>query len=191
VFINDTSTDSREERLVRRLLGRRPKISFRIIRRCPDGCPQVLETPPLLRENDRWLPFPTIYWLTCPRLKLELSRLEQAGYVKLFGNKAKDQEAVWQAYQAGQEAIGVHRVESARTLLGKEPEPELVNILAHTTIAGSHHLAGVKCLHAHVAHTLAGGVNPIGGWALEMAGACRPDVSCLSFLKPAQKEEQP
>jgi hypothetical protein len=37
---------------------------------------------------------------------------------------------------------------------------------------------GVKCLHAHVAHALAGGDDPVGRWALEHLddGSSRPEA---------------
>ena len=189
--LRETRTDSRDESLVRQLLGRRPKISYHIICRCPDGCPQVLETPPLVWENNRWVPFPTIYWLTCPRLKLEISRLEQAGWIKSLAERVKNQTAAWQEYQDAQEAVALRRVQAAKTLLGQDPEPGVIDILTRTTIAGSHHIAGIKCLHAHVAHFLASGDNPIGRWALDAAGACRPELPCLSLLKTELQEETP
>jgi len=41
--------------------------------------------------------------------------------------------------------------------------------------------AGVKCLHAHYAHLLAGGDDPVGRWIAEqLASADRPEPECAT-----------
>jgi len=46
---------------------------------CPYGFPMVIETEPFLEDGT---PFPTLFWLTCPYLKEEISRME-SGPVKV------------------------------------------------------------------------------------------------------------
>jgi len=46
---------------------------------CPYGFPMVIETEPFLVDGT---PFPTLFWLTCPYLKEEISRME-SGPVKV------------------------------------------------------------------------------------------------------------
>ena len=56
-------------------LGRQPRGVIAIAYRCPDGVPGVVTTSPRLPDGT---PFPTLYYLTDPRLTAEASRLEVA-----------------------------------------------------------------------------------------------------------------
>ena len=56
-------------------LGRQPRGVIGISYRCPDGVPGVVTTSPQLPDGT---PFPTLYYLTDPRLTAEASRLEVA-----------------------------------------------------------------------------------------------------------------
>lgn len=42
---------------------------------CPYGFPMAIETEPFLEDGT---PFPTLFWLTCPYLKEEISRIESS-----------------------------------------------------------------------------------------------------------------
>ena len=54
-------------------LGRTPRGVLAIAYRCPDGAPGVVKTAPKLPDGT---PFPTLYYLTDPRLTAEASRQE-------------------------------------------------------------------------------------------------------------------
>ncbi|MEP7023910.1 MAG: DUF501 domain-containing protein, partial [Actinomycetota bacterium] len=60
-------------------LGRAPRGVLGVAHRCPCGLPDVLETAPRLPDGT---PFPTLYYLTCPRAAAALSRLEAAGLMR-------------------------------------------------------------------------------------------------------------
>src|SRR6187549_884469 len=60
-------------------LGRRPRGTRAVAHRCPCGNPDVVETTPRLPDGT---PFPTLYYLTCPRAVAECSRLESALVMK-------------------------------------------------------------------------------------------------------------
>ncbi len=45
-------------------LGRTPRGTRAVAHRCPCGLPDVVETTPRLADGT---PFPTLYYLTCPR----------------------------------------------------------------------------------------------------------------------------
>ena len=62
-------------------LGRTPRGVLDISYRCPDGAPGVVKTAPKLDDGT---PFPTLYYLTDPRLTSEASRLEVAHVMKLM-----------------------------------------------------------------------------------------------------------
>lgn len=172
-----TGTD---EELVRRLLGRPPRLPYVVATRCPGGTPQVLQADPVFREDKRWKPFPTIYWLVCPRLKKAVARLEQEGGSKMFTQRLRDEPPFREEYLVGQRELIAFRLSEARRLIGGPLPPDLETVLKEANIAGSRDLFSVKCLHAHVAHALAGGRNPIGRAILERIGLCRPERPCLS-----------
>ncbi|HEX6664301.1 MAG TPA: DUF501 domain-containing protein [Gaiellaceae bacterium] len=121
--------------VVERQLGRPPRAFRRVAVRCPFGLPAVTEQN---AYDDTGSPFPTTYWLTCPRLVRAVSRLEAAGGVERWSKlAAADPElaASLENAQAEQRAI--------------RPELDL-------GIGGARPgAAGLKCLHAHVAFALA------------------------------------
>ncbi|CAM9822882.1 unnamed protein product, partial [Phaeothamnion confervicola] len=73
-------------------LGYLPKNLVEIAARSVDGkrAPTVLKLYPLAEPTRRTRnggglkPFPTMYWLCCPYLKLHVSRLEAQGLVPLW-----------------------------------------------------------------------------------------------------------
>ncbi len=121
--------------VVERQLGRPPRAFRRVAVRCPFGLPAVTEQN---AYDDTGSPFPTTYWLTCPRLVRAVSRLEAAGGVERWSRLAAvDPElaASLEKAQAEQRAI--------------RPDLDL-------GIGGARPgAAGLKCLHAHVAFALA------------------------------------
>ena len=62
---------------VRRQLGREPR-PFRVAARCPFGLPSVI-------ENERAQNMPTSFWVTCPSLVVDISRVESTGGVREAG----------------------------------------------------------------------------------------------------------
>lgn len=135
--------------VVTRLIGRKPMGSFGVVVRRDDGSPVVLENAPLLASGR---PMPTRYWLADRALNKAIGRLESIGGVK-------------QAEAAiGLEVIrALHDThEAARTALlpadHDGPRPS-------AGVGGTRE--GVKCLHAHYAHHLATGADPVGAWVHE------------------------
>src|SRR5260221_11244537 len=60
-------------------LGRAPRGLLAVAHRCPCGLPDVVETAPRLPDGT---PFPTLYYLTCPRAVAAVSRLEAGGAMR-------------------------------------------------------------------------------------------------------------
>ena len=52
-------------------LGRAPRGLLGVAHRCPCGLPDVVETAPRLPDGT---PFPTLYYLTCPRAAAAVGR---------------------------------------------------------------------------------------------------------------------
>ena len=140
-------------------LGRRPRGTHAVGHRCPCGLPDVAQTAPRLPDGS---PFPTLYYLTCPRAAAAVSKLEAAGMMREMTTRLAD-DALRQRYEAAHRDYLARREVAARTA-GVEPLP------SGTQSAGG--MPGrVKCLHALVAHELAaGGVNPFGREVLDAVG---------------------
>ena len=139
---------------VRRQLGREPRGVRAVAHRCSCGDPDVVETEPRLPDGT---PFPTLYYLTCPRAAGLIGTLEAGGTMREMQDRlATDPElaaaylAAHEAYLASREAIG-HVDESTGISAGGMP-------------------TRVKCLHVLVGHALAAGpgVNPFGDEALAL-----------------------
>lgn len=144
-------------RAVELQLGRTPRGVRAIAHRCPCGLPDVVRTAPRLEDGE---PFPTLYYLTCPRAASAIGRMENEGRMRRMQERLGSDPELQAAYTRAHEAYLAERAEQAR-LDGVEPLPE-----------GMQSTGGmptrVKCLHALVAHELAEpGVNPFGAEALE------------------------
>lgn len=141
-------------------LGRAPRGLRRVAHRCPCGLPDVVETAPRLPDGT---PFPTLYYLTCPRAVAAISRLEAAGLMRTQTDRLRGDPALRAAYGRAH-ADYLRRRDAAAQAAGVAPLP-----------AGTQSAGGmperVKCLHALAAHELAvPGANPLGAEALAAAG---------------------
>lgn len=147
-------------------LGRAPRAMRAVAHRCPCGLPDVVETAPRLPDGT---PFPTLYYLTCPRASADVSRLEASGVMREMADRLRSDPELASRYRSAHEAYLGRRAE-----LGRVPEIEGISSGGMPT--------RVKCLHALLGHALAAGrgVNPLGDevrdalppwWA---AGACVP-----------------
>jgi hypothetical protein len=72
-------------------LGRPPRGLRAVAHRCPCGLPDVVETAPRLPDGT---PFPTLYYLTCPRAVGAISGLEADGMMRdMTARLAADSQA--------------------------------------------------------------------------------------------------
>lgn len=140
------STDDHE--VVRAQIGREPHPGARVVSRCHLDLPVVIEVPPLLPDGT---PFPTLYWLTCPLVTTRIGRLESSGGVRRMEGKASADPG----FKRGLADANRQYAEERAALLPKHAE-----IAPSGGVGGAED--GVKCLHAHYAHTRAGGENPVG-----------------------------
>ncbi|WP_075299462.1 MULTISPECIES: DUF501 domain-containing protein [unclassified Pseudonocardia] len=142
---------------VARQLGRAPRGILAVAYRCPSGHPAVVQTAPRLPDGT---PFPTLYYLTCPRLSSRIGTLEAEGRMKEMQDRLAVDPDLADAYRRAHEQYLAER--DAIELLSTHPD---------VTAGGMPDR--VKCLHVHVAHALAvgSGVNPFGDEAIAELGA--------------------
>lgn len=133
---------------VEQLLGRPPRGPFDVLVRDADGDPIVIRNSPFLDDGT---PMPTRFYLVGADLVKAVSRLEAAGGVRLAETSipADVIADVHRRYAAERDAL---------------IDPEHTGPRPSGGVGGTR--VGVKCLHAHVAHELATGNDPVGRWAL-------------------------
>jgi len=131
---------------VTELLGRPPQGDFEVVVRSGSGNPVVLANAPLLHDGT---PMPTMFWLADPALRAVIGTLESEGGVGRAEAEVDPGElaALHRAHARERDAIVGASHEGPRPSGG---------------VGGTRQ--GVKCLHAHYAHWLAGAEDPVGEW---------------------------
>ncbi len=147
-------------------LGRQARGIRSIAHRCECGLPDVVETEPRLPDGT---PFPTLFYVTCPRLASAIGTLESEGMMRDMTARLADDPELAKRYTAAHESY-----------LARREAIEHVAEIDGVTAGGMPDR--VKCLHVLVGHSLAEGpgVNPFGDEALDALprwGAKGPCVS--------------
>jgi hypothetical protein len=129
--------------------------------RCPCGLPAVIETFPLVDGE----PFPTLYWLTCVRASRAVGGLEAAGTMRELSDRLASDAQFREAFDAA----------TAEYISRRD---------AHHPLEGAGGVGGgpsdrVKCLHAHLAHHLVCGCNPVGEWVKGQIGDVLRPPPCV------------
>ncbi len=146
---------SKDRAAVARQLGREPR-PFLVAARCVFGLPSVI-------ENERARNMPTSFWVTCPSLVADISRVESTGGVREAG-----------------EAVGTETVEAIH---------EEHRALYGTRVAGVREGGNVKCLHAFTALQLAGAIpNAVAEWTLGRLDTPYPEDACCTDV-PSEGQE--
>jgi hypothetical protein len=140
-------------------LGRPPRGVVGVAHRCGCGLPDVVATAPRLDDGT---PFPTTFYLTCPRAAGAIGTLEASGLMREMTERLRSDPELAAGYRSAHEDYLTRRA-----ALGDVPE------IAGVSAGGMPDR--VKCLHVLVGHALAAGpgVNPLGDEAL----AALPDWS--------------
>ena len=133
-------------------LGRVPRGLRGVAHRCPCGNPDVVETAPRLPDGP---PFPTLYYLTCPKAASLIGTLEADGVMKDQTARLAADPELAAAYEKAHEDYIARR--------------DAIEVLEGFPSAGGMP-DRVKCLHVLVGHSLAAGpgVNPLGDEAIGM-----------------------
>jgi uncharacterized protein len=134
-----------------------------VARRCHLGVPMVIENDPRLEDGS---PFPTLFWLTCPVLIKRASRLESEGRMTELSEKLLRDDAMRGRLE-----------EAIEQYLGRRDSHEVLPDAGAPQGGGPDR---VKCLHAHLAHELADGPNPVGATTLAEVGWPDCVAPCVS-----------
>jgi uncharacterized protein len=147
-------------------LGRAPRAIRSVAHRCSCGNPDVVETSPRLPDGT---PFPTLYYLTCPRAAAAIGTLESSGLMREMTERLRTDAALAAQYRTAHDSY-----------LARREQIGPVEQIAGVSAGGMPNR--VKCLHVLVAHSLAvgPGVNPLGDEAL----AALPDWSAAGPCVP-------
>lgn len=139
---------------VRAQLGRDPRSVIEVAHRCYCGQPDVLKTSPRLDDGT---PFPTLYYMTCPKATGAIGTLEANGVMKELADAIASDPELAAGYEAAHEVY-----------LAQREAIEHVEEIAGISAGGMP--TRVKCLHVLIGHSLAAGpgVNPVGDIALAM-----------------------
>ena len=155
-------------------LGRPPRGTRAVGHRCPCGLPDVVVTEPRLPDGT---PFPTTYYLTCPRATSLIGTLEGSGLMREMETRLRDDPDLATTYRAAHEAYLADRA-------------ALADVTEIAGVSAGGMPDRVKCLHVLAAHALAAGpgVNPLGDEVLERLEAWWSDGPCVSTSPEAGRD---
>jgi hypothetical protein len=162
----DAGIENRDVAVVAAQLGRPPRSIHAVAHRCPCGNPDVVATEPRLDDGT---PFPTTFYLTCPRAASRIGTLEASGMMREMTDRLAEDDGLAAAYRSAHEDYL-----AARSAIGEVPE------IAGVSAGGMPDR--VKCLHVLAGHSLARGpgVNPLGDEVLEELGDWWVHGPCVS-----------
>ena len=162
--------DPADERAVEAQLGRPPRSIHAVAHRCPCGNPDVVATEPRLDDGT---PFPTTFYLTCPRAASRIGTLEASGLMAEMTQRLQDDPELAAAYRRAHERYLEFRAEVGERAGLEVPEIEGI------TAGGMPDR--VKCLHVLAGQSLAmgRGVNPLGDEVLDLLGAWWESGPCV------------
>ena len=153
-------------------LGRPPRSIHAVGHRCPCGNPDVVATEPRLDDGT---PFPTTFYLTCPRAASMIGTLEASGLMREMTQRLAEDEELAAAYLRAH-----HAYLAARAEIGEVPE------IAGVSAGGMPDR--VKCLHVLAGQSLAQGrgVNPLGDEVVDELGEWWKSGPCVETLADAR-----
>jgi hypothetical protein len=155
-----------------RQLGRPARGVHAVAHRCPCGLPDVVATEPRLPDGT---PFPTTFYLTCPRAASRIGSLEGSGLMKEMEARLGEDAELTAAYAGAHGHYLAARGELAAESGQSVPEIE--------GISAGGMPDRVKCLHVLAAQSLAQGrgVNPLGDEVLDALGDWWASGPCVDL----------
>lgn len=162
-------------------LGRPPRGVHGLGHRCPCGNPDVVATEPRLENGT---PFPTTFYLTCPRAASLIGTLEASGLMRQMSERLETDPGLAEAYRHAHESYLDYRESIAH-----------VEEISGVSAGGMP--TRVKCLHVLAGQSLAQGrgVNPLGDEVLDALGDFWAVGPCTTAATPstptAASTEQP
>ena len=160
---------------VEKQLGREPRAIAAVGHRCGCGLPDVVTTEPRLPNGT---PFPTTFYLTCPRAASRIGTLEGSGLMKDMQARLAEDPELAAAYRRAHERYLEARAELAEQMGDRVEEIE--------GISAGGMPDRVKCLHVLAGQALAQGrgVNPLGDEVLDLLGDWWEDGPCVAVARP-------
>jgi hypothetical protein len=165
-----------DEAAIAAQLGRHPRGIAGIGHRCPCGNPDVVTTEPRLPDGT---PFPTTFYLTCPRAASLIGTLEGSGLMQEMTDRLEQDGDLAAAYRRAHESYLAFRAG-----LGHVEE------IAGISAGGMP--TRVKCLHVLAGQALAQGpgVNPLGDEVVELLGEFWRSGPCVdAVVEPVESTE--
>ncbi len=152
-------------------LGRSPRGLLAVAHRCPCGNPDVVATSPRLSDGT---PFPTFYYLTCPRAASMIGTLEASGLMREMTERLSEDQELAARYRRAHVSFLEDRAGHGE-----------VDEIADVSAGGMPDR--VKCLHVLAAHALAAGVgvNPLGDETLELLPNWWAEGPCVRVEAPS------
>lgn len=144
--------DLRDFATITSQLKRIPKNAIEVVKRCSYGFPVVIKSFPISDGK----PFPTLYWLTCPFMRAEISKIESNGGIRRYESFISSGELF-------------HSHVQAHLLANRQVMNLVDDDMKHFFtggMGGIRDFRHVKCLHMHVAYHLGGIENPVGAGVL-------------------------
>ena len=167
--------EPRDAQAIEAQLGRPPRAIHAVGHRCPCGNPDVVATEPRLEDGT---PFPTTFYLTCPRAASLIGTLEASGLMREMTERLAEDEQLAAGYLRAHESYLAAREEIARESGHSVPE------IAGVSAGGMP--SRVKCLHVLAGQALAQGrgVNPLGDEVLDALGEWWAAGPCVQVDAP-------
>ncbi|WP_237535554.1 DUF501 domain-containing protein [Streptomyces sp. SID3343] len=162
--------DQQDIDAVKAQLGRTPRGLRGVAHRCPCGLPDVVETAPRLEDGS---PFPTLYYLTCPKAASAIGTLEANNVMREMNERLGTDEDLAARYAAAHDDYIARR--------------DAIEVLEGFPSAGGMP-DRVKCLHVLAGHALAAGrgVNPLGDETLDALPEWWAKGPCVCVGGPAE-----
>ena len=182
-----------------------------VAKRCSYGQPQVLVTYPLLEATEHntaehagdagpcceptlegpptRIPFPTVFWLTCPHLRSAVATLESRGMIERVRCRIREDAEFRQEYEDANARYASQRMglldaaDRAGLHIDAQkdgPGAGMLRVLEESGVGGAADWTGVKCLHMNVADFMAGNANPVGELCVRRLteGGSGPGLEC-------------
>ena len=147
-------------------LGREIRGALEVAHYCACGKPDVVKTAPRLPDGT---PFPTMFYVTCPKLTSAIGTLEANNVMKEMQDRLASDPDLAQNYLLAHESY-----------LAEREAVEHVEEIAGITAGGMPHR--VKCLHVLAGQALAKGpgVNRLGDEVIAAVKGCQDNGSCVN-----------
>ncbi|WP_083916930.1 DUF501 domain-containing protein [Coprothermobacter platensis] len=139
--------------VIRCQLGRKPRGTWFPRVFCPYGYPMVLETEPFFEDGT---PFPTVFWLTCPFLREQVSKIESGSIKHIIINGINVDEHA--------------RKEELNSELAFSTYLQAKGFSEQVFIGGSKKPMTFKCLHALMAWYLVSHKGSSGQYIINVIG---------------------